>query len=213
MPTPTPVRHPIFARLCAHFIEREERAGQAEHRDRLLSGLTGRVIEIGAGTGVNFRHYPSSVTEVLAIEPEPYLRGVATDAAHRAPVPVIVADAVADALPAPDESFDAAIVSLVLCSVSDAQRALAELRRVLRPGGELRFYEHVLARKATLARAQRLAERSFWPHVGGGCHPARDTAHAIEQAGFDIECCERFSFGPPMMVLVSPRILGLARRA
>lgn len=135
-----------------------EAKGAAEHRDELLAGLTGRVIEVGAGNGLNFRHYPTSVTEVVAIEPEPYLRERAQASAKASPVTVTVVDGTADQLPADDASFDAGVASLVLCSVDDQATALGELRRVIRPGGELRFYEHVvsdlLLAAAALARAQ-----------------------------------------------------------
>jgi ubiquinone/menaquinone biosynthesis C-methylase UbiE len=106
------------------------------------------------------------------------------------------------------------VASLVLCTVPDPAAALAELHRVIRPGGELRFYEHVLAKQPGLARLQRAAERSgFWPLVGGGCHPARDTEAAIREAGFEIESCDRFDFRPALVELVvQPRILGKARK-
>jgi ubiquinone/menaquinone biosynthesis C-methylase UbiE len=109
--------------------------GAIDHRRKLLAGLAGRVLEVGAGNGLNFAHYPPAVTEVLAVEPEPYLSGLAQAAAAQAPVPVRVVDGTADALPTPDASMDGAVASLVLCSVPNQARALAELDRVLRPGG------------------------------------------------------------------------------
>ncbi|MGZ5359846.1 MAG: class I SAM-dependent methyltransferase [Solirubrobacterales bacterium] len=186
---------------------------QVEHRRRLLDGLSGRVLEVGAGNGRNFALYPAGVSEVVAVEPEPYLRRHALATAESAPVPVRVVDGLADRLPFDDGAFDAAVTSLVLCSVSDQGRALAELRRVIRPGGGLRFYEHVIADEARLARLQRTVDRLFWPRVGGGCHTSRDTAGAITAAGFQMERCTRLSVRPsPMMALVAPHILGVARR-
>ncbi len=208
------MHNPIFARIYARLSDQAERKGQADLRRRTLAGLRGRVIELGAGNGLNFEHYPAAVDTVVAVEPEPYLRERAREAATRSPVSVEVVDGLADSLPAEDASFDAAVASLVLCTVPDQRRALAELRRVIRPGGELRFFEHVRAQQPRLARLQRLAERSgFWPLVGGGCHPARDTEGAISAAGFEIESCERFDFRPAVFeVVVQPRILGTARR-
>ncbi len=204
--------HPIFARMYERVAEISERRGGGEHRSALLAGLAGRVIEVGAGSGANFPHYPASVREVLAVEPEPYLRERARRAAVWAAAPISVIDGEAEGLPAGDGSCDAAVVSLVLCSVPDQRRALAELLRVLRPGGELRFYEHVLAERPRAARLQRFADATFWPHVAGGCHLARDTAAAIERAGFRIERCERFLFSPAPLVPRDPHILGSARR-
>jgi SAM-dependent methyltransferase len=128
------VHHPVFARFYARIsVASEPMIGP--HRDELLAGLSGRVIEIGAGNGLNFAHYPSTVSEVVAIEPERSLRQLALTAALRSDVPVDVVPGVAEALPVKSEAFDGAVVSLVLCSVRDLPRALAEIRRVLRPGG------------------------------------------------------------------------------
>jgi ubiquinone/menaquinone biosynthesis C-methylase UbiE len=146
-------RHPIFARVFAKAGPAMDAQGTLEHRRALLAGLAGRVLEVGAGNGLNFAHYPPAVTELLAVEPEPYLRALAETAAQQAAVPIRVVDGTADALPSPDTGMDAAVASLVLCSVPDQARALAELRRVLRPGGELRFFEHIQADTSGLARA------------------------------------------------------------
>ncbi len=113
------VHHPIIARLLPRIIARAEARGQGEHRREVLSGLSGRVIEVGAGTGINFAHYPASVAAVLATEPEEHLRELAAQAARHAPVPVRVIDGVAEHLPVEDQSSDAGVVSLVLCSVYD----------------------------------------------------------------------------------------------
>ncbi|MDX6377477.1 MAG: hypothetical protein QOE98_1780 [Gaiellaceae bacterium] len=205
------VNHPLFARFYALLSPKAEKAGVSEHRREMLEGLSGQVIEVGAGNGLNFAHYGPSVTEVLAVEPEPFLRERARAAAAEAPVPVRIAEGTADQLPAEDSTFDAAVASLVLCSVPDQLRALAELRRVLRPGGELRFYEHVVAdtpRKAALQR--RADDWGIWPRVFGGCHVARDTLAAIESSGFAVERVRRFDFkGGPVSI---PHIIGVARR-
>jgi len=208
----TAVNHPIFARFFERLSEKEERLGQAEHRRQLLAGLSGGVIEVGAGNGLNFKSYPAEVTHVLAVEPEPYLRERAREAAAGAPVPIEVVDGVADRLPASGASFDVGVASLVLCSVPDQGAAIAELFRVIRPGGELRFYEHVRGDGERLARFQDAAT-FVWPTFAGGCHPNRDTAAAIAAAGFSIESCRRFPFRPCFFCApVAPRILGGARR-
>jgi ubiquinone/menaquinone biosynthesis C-methylase UbiE len=206
------VEHPLFARFYLRMASGRKAKGEDEYRRRLLAGLSGRVVEVGAGSGLNFPFYPATVEQVLAVEPEPLLRGEATKAARDASVTVTVVDGVAGRLPVEDESFDAGVASLVLCSVPDQARALAEFRRVIRPGGELRFYEHVIAEAALAARLQRVADATFWPRVGGGCHVARDTGAAIERAGFTIERSERFSFTPGPPIPPIPHILGVAKR-
>jgi SAM-dependent methyltransferase len=206
------VHHPLFARLYLRMASGRKAHGEDEYRRKLLAGLSGRVIEVGAGNGLNFPFYPASVERVLAVEPEPLLREAATKNAGQAPVPVEVVDGVSGRLPAADASFDAGIASLVLCSVPDQQRALGEYRRVIRPGGELRFYEHVISHRPMAARLQRVADAVFWPRVGGGCHLSRDTGAAIERARFSVESIERFSFTPGAPVPPLPHILGVARR-
>ena len=167
---------------------------------------------MGAGNGLNFAHYPPTVAEIVAVEPEPFLRARALEAAEAAPVPVSVVDGTSTALPLDDASCDAGVASLVLCSVPDQAAALSELRRVIRTGGELRLYEHVLAESRWHARTQRLLDTTIWPHLAGGCHAARDTLAAIEAAGFSVEERRRFTFRPMPGIPTSPHILGTARR-
>jgi ubiquinone/menaquinone biosynthesis C-methylase UbiE len=204
--------HPVFARVYERLAATAERRGSDEHRRKLLAGLSGRVVEVGAGSGANFAHYPTTVSQVVAVEPERYLRELAQREAAEAPVSVTVADGGADHLPGETGSFDAGVAALVLCTVPDQQRALAELFRMIRPGGELRFYEHVIAHPKWESRFQRLADATFWPHVAGGCHLSRDTTSGIERSGFAIETCERFPFSPAAFLPPDPHILGIARR-
>lgn len=189
-----------------------ESAGEADHRRRLLAGLVGSVIEVGVGNGLNFSHYPDTVSEVIAVEPEPYLRDRAKLAARHSTVRISVVDGDAEHLPLEYTSVDAAVVSLVLCSVANQQASLAEIRRVLRPGGELRFYEHVLASEPRLARLQRLLE-PIWTRIAGGCRLTRNTLDAIRIAGFVIDEYEQFHFQPCLATkLAAPHIIGRAHK-
>jgi ubiquinone/menaquinone biosynthesis C-methylase UbiE len=207
---PTDVDHPLFARFAA-FIAASEGPVEVDRRRETLAGLSGRVIEIGSGSGPNFPHYPESVSELVAVEPEAHLRAKAVEAASESGKPIRVIDAVADRLPFEDESFDAAVAVLVLCSVPSQAAALGELHRVVRPGGELRFYEHVVGTSRRLSTLQRSLAPGL-SKVFGGCRADRDTGRAIEQAGFQVERHRRFLIRTLNEVPAAPRILGTARR-
>ena len=206
-----PVNNPLFARLFDRFAAKDKGRGEDRLRRELVARLSGRAIEVGPGNGINFEHYPATVEELVAVEPEPYLRRQAERTARTAPIPVRVVDGTADAIALDAGTVDAVVVAGVLCSVPDQGAALAEFRRVLRPGGELRFYEHVRSRRPSFARYQD-AVAVVWPRLMGGCEPNRDTLAAIERAGFRIERCRGFGFPPDARAYpVMPRILGVAR--
>lgn len=210
----SPVHHPLFARFYARVsVLADTRGGVETHRRTLLDGLSGRVIEVGAGNGLNFAHYPSTVSEVVAIEPERLLRQLAVEAGLRAGVPVDVVPGVAEALPVKSEAFDGAVASLVLCSVRDVPRSLAELRRVLRPGAELRFFEHGRAPGRVLSTVQRVLDETVWPRMCGNCHTYRDPLAEIEAAGFEIVTYRRLRVPEKGLLMpTSPCVLGVARR-
>lgn len=205
------LQHPRFARQYLKIAAESDRRGGAAHRDRLLAGLAGRVLEVGAGQGRNFPHYPDTVTEMVALEPDDTLRAVADQAAASAPVRVTVVAGEAAELPGEDGEFDAVVASLVLCSVDDVPRVLAEMARVVKAGGGLRFYEHVRSPHRWAGRLED-AITPLWSRAGGGCHPNRDTETAIRAAGFTIADIERFGFSPSAFMPKTQHILGTAVR-
>jgi ubiquinone/menaquinone biosynthesis C-methylase UbiE len=200
-----PRSHPVFARAYERISTVLNRAGEIDHRRELAAGAIGRVLEPGAGNGLNFEHYPDGV-EVVAVEPEPTMLRLAAERARQARVPIRLVRGAAEALPFPDRSFDTVVVSLVLCSVSDPAVAVGELRRVLRPGGTVRFLEHVRSESRPWATVQD-ALAVPWSWFAGGCHPNRDSVAALRRAGFRLEG-RRFAFGPPSPC--RPHVLGVA---
>jgi ubiquinone/menaquinone biosynthesis C-methylase UbiE len=200
----------LFGRIYAagydRFAARIEQRGGQELRRRLVEDAPGTVLEVGAGTGLNFGQYRSAA-RVVGLEPDPDMRARAERAAREAAVTVELADGDAMALPFPDESFDTVVFSLVLCSVPDPTKALAEARRVLRTGGTLRFYEHVRSADPRLARWQDRLERP-WRWIGRGCHANRDTL-AMISSQFHVADVDRFDFAPAPAI-TRPHILGTA---
>lgn len=203
--------HPFFARYLTLLGPAMARQGAEAHRRRLLATAAGEVLEIGAGDGATFALYPPAVTRVLAVEPEPYLRARATERASAAAVPVDVVDGVAERLPAADGSVDVVVASLVLCSVSEQAPVLAEVLRVLRPGGRFFFYEHVADERPGRRKVQRVLDATLWPRLLGGCHTGRDTVAAVAAAGFVLDEVDRFDFPDPRSPAAA-HVLGRATR-
>ncbi len=198
-------QHWIFAAAYDTMTAPLERAVLAGRRARLLAGLTGQVLEVGAGTGANLPHYQRA-SQVTAAEPDAAMRRRLTARAAAAPVPVRVTSDAAEALHHPDAAFDAVVFTMVLCSVTDPRRALAEARRVLRPAGTLIVLEHVRGAGPLAWWQDRLTP--LWSLFSAGCHLNRDTAAAIEAAGFDIVTADSsapFRLAPLLEATAVPR--------
>jgi ubiquinone/menaquinone biosynthesis C-methylase UbiE len=200
--------HPVFAALYDRMSGSTERAVMAERRQRLLAELTGDVLDVGAGTGVNLGYYQRAA-RVVAAEPDPAMRRRLVANLGKAVVPVEVSAAAAEALDHPDGSFDTVVFTLVLCSVADPDRALAQAHRVLRPSGRLIVVEHVRGGGRLAAVQDTLTP--LWSRVLAGCHPNRDVEAAIERQGFTIERIDRFAV-PPSWSPASPMLEVVARR-
>ena len=203
----------LMATVYDRLLEQSEAACLRAWRRDLLAGVTGRVLEVGAGTGLNIPHYTANVTRLVLSEPEPYMRAklqarlTATGVAD-----VELSAATLAHLPMPDQSFDAVVSTLVLCSVRDLAQALAEICRVLVPGGRLVFLEHVGAEDCSDRLKWQRRVEPFWKVLAGNCHLTRRTESAITRAGFDIVQIERESIRKAMP-LARPSIRGIAVRS
>lgn len=179
------VDNPFFARLWTVMSTHETDAIRQLRREN-LAGLSGRVLEVGAGTGTNFEFYPDTVAEVVAVEPERRLAEHAQRAAAAARVRVTVStDTVEQFMAAGNEPFDAVVCSLVLCSIEAPETVLRQLHSLMRPGGELRYLEHIASADGR-GRLQRIADATVWPRLFGNCHTHRHTEQSIVSAGFDV---------------------------
>lgn len=191
------------------FFMRAERAGLRDLRRHALAEATGGTLEIGAGTGLNHDLYPEAVTALTLTEPfEPMARQLRERAAAMT-IPVEVVEAPAESLPFPDASFDTVALTLVLCTVPEPDRALAEIARVLKPGGRFLFLEHVRAQEPGLARWQDRLNPP-WRVFGHGCNCNRDTLATIERSPLTVERTERGQL-PKAPALVKPLLIGVAR--
>jgi ubiquinone/menaquinone biosynthesis C-methylase UbiE len=202
--------NPVFAALYDRMVAANERAGLDDRRADLLAGAGGATLELGAGTGLNLRHYPAAVTELVLAEPDRHMARRLRARVAKAGREAEVVEAPAEQLPFEDERFDTAVVTLVLCTVQDPARALDEIARVLKPGGRLLFLEHVRTHDARLARWQDRLERP-WGWVAGGCHPNRDTVAALNASPLVVESVDRGTM-PKAPPLVRPLVAGAAVR-
>lgn len=210
-----PLYGPQQSRFARYLERREERRPDPVARDlrhRLLAGLRGRVLELGCGDGRAFEHYGPGVEHVLAVEPDAVAREAAAERAREAAAPIDVVEGDALPLPAEEGTYDAAVLIWILCSVPEPAAALHELQRVLRPGGELRFHEHVRSPRALFRGLQRAGDSLFWTRALGGCETTRDTTAAIAGAGFEIVALERGFHSSSLLTITSaPYVLGTAR--
>lgn len=174
----------LVDRVCAFGALDELRRSACE-------GLHGRVLEIGFGSGLNVEHYPPSVTDVVAVEPSDVAWRLARSRLHRSPAPVERGGLDGQRLPLPDASVDSALSTFTLCTIPDLPAALAEVRRVLKPGGSLHVVEHGLAPEPGVQRWQHRVT-PLWSRVAGGCHLDRPIQERLEGAGLEVTRMERF---------------------
>lgn len=200
----------MFSALYDRAFEATEDAGLREMRRELLAGARGRVLELGAGTGLNLKLYPHEGLDGLTVtEPDPHMYKQLRKRAGEACPGADLVQAGAEALPFDDDSYDTAVVTLVLCTVPDQPAALQEISRVLKPGGQLLFLEHVRAGDQGLARWQDRLEKP-WRFIGDGCHCNRDTESGLKAAGFELSGVEHPEL-PKAPPIVRPMAKGTAR--
>ncbi len=199
-----------MAAIYDPFMRQTERACLAEWRAGLLEPVHGDVLEIGAGTGANLKHYPGAVRRLVLCEPDEHMRNTLTRHARSSPLPTEVVAANAESLPYGASAFDFVVGTLVLCSVQSPAAALAEIRRVLKPGGQFLYLEHVAAEGNPGRLVLQHACEPVWKRVAGNCHLTRDTRRLIEASGFELLSYTRESMGKALPI-VRPCVRGAAR--
>jgi ubiquinone/menaquinone biosynthesis C-methylase UbiE len=199
----------IMARVYDPFVWLGETVGMRNRRRVLLDNARGRVVELGAGTGLNIAHYPDAVTELVLTEPDEAMRRRLACRLRRYGRAAQIVDAPGERLPLADASVDTVVSTLVLCTVDDPERTLGEIARVLRPDGQLLFVEHVRASSRFLAACQDFFLRP-WRSFGGGCHCNRATVELMRACGFTVAADDFVWRGMP--AIVHPLAAGRATR-
>lgn len=199
-----------MAALYDRTIRTAEHRGLSDWRSEVLSRARGRILEIGAGTGLNLSHYPDAVEELVLTEPDPHMRRRLLRRAASTRRRLTIADADAELLPFASSAFDTVVMTLVLCTIPDVASALSEARRVLRPGGTLLFLEHVADVEGSRRLAWQRRLEPVWRHVAGNCHLTRRTVEAIAAAGFELEWLRQDDV-PGLLSLGSPFVRGAAK--
>lgn len=203
-----------YKRLFAWGLENlsaEYEQAIAQRKQNLLGNLQGHILEIGPGTGANLPYYPAGI-HWIGVEPNPHMHDYLREKAQTLGLNIELHQGTAERLPVDDNQMDAVVSTLVLCSVPDLAGTLAEIVRVLKPGGQFMFIEHVAASKGTLLRQVQRGIRPVWKMLGDGCHPDRETWKALEAAGFGQVNYEHFS-GPVPIPVVKPHIIGVATKS
>ena len=198
--------HKWFAAIYDTLSESAERKFAGAVREEMLADVRGEVLEIGAGTGANFPYYKEGA-RVIASEPDPYMMRRAEKRATETAAIIELRRVAAEDLPFPDASFDFVICTFVLCSVKDPRKVLMEIKRVLKPSGELRAYEHVRYKNPIGALGQDLI-LPLWRWLGAGCHPNRDSERLIREAGFKVTSMQLRKELPPIppMIFLRPHL-------
>lgn len=208
-----PKGHKWFAAFWERMV-RIESAKERRLRDDIAGGASGRVLEIGCGVGANFPYYGDGIESLAAGDPDPFMAERARKHAAEGERPIDIEQFPAEEIPFPDASFDTVVSTLNMCTIADLPRGLSEVKRVLKPGGEFRFFDHVRYSNALGALAQDVIT-PVWRWIGAGCNPNRDIATFVRAAGFEFERLDKTTVVPPIppMIFARPTIVGVARPA
>lgn len=201
----------LSARLYDPFLWFAEKTGFSRWRKRIVGQVSGSVLELGAGTGLNLDHYPAGLERLVLVEPDVHKAKILAEKAQRKGIKAEIVRAPGEMLPFEDDSFDTVVETLVLCTVADPEATAAEIRRVLKPGGQFLFMEHVRSEKPRLGRLQDRLEKP-WMKLADGCHCNRRTVPMLEANGFDVDVTaaqDKF----PMPPVARPIVSGIARVA